>query len=178
MCFISRQAHRTVNSNSVLAWGYARPEVENDHRKNKWQAERESPLSSSFSIFLVFLHLPLFLCLIFPLVFFMIFDSLSAFSLSVSASHCLFFLSFSLFYFRLWFACKFFLALGLSRVSFCLMFSCCSLVSAAPSLFSLLPSICSRSPPRFVSVSVSATLSSCSVTPKPQPSHNSKHLWD
>lgn len=48
-------------------------------------------------------------------------------------------------------------------------------VSAAPSL---LPSICSRSRPHFVSVSVSVTLSSCSVTPKPQHSHYSKHLGD
>lgn len=30
MCFISRQAHQTVNSNGVLAWGYAQPGVEKE----------------------------------------------------------------------------------------------------------------------------------------------------
>lgn len=120
---------------------------------------------SSFSLWL-FARLPTFalLCL---LLFFWI---QSPFPLSVSVSHCLFlshlvyFVSDSGSH-----ANSFWLFVFVSHIVSCL----CRFLSC-----SFLPSICSPSPPHFVSLSVSVTLSSCSVTPKPQHSHNSKHLWD
>lgn len=145
MCFISRQAHRTVNSNSGLAWGYAQPEVEKDHRKKKWQAWEESPLSCPLSIFLVSFCMSPYICVGLCLWIFLYFTSACRFSLCFSSfCICLSFsisLSYSLFYFQLWFACKFFLALCLS-VSLSVCFS--HIVSAALPLL-LLPSICSLS---------------------------------
>lgn len=58
---------------------------------------------------------------------------------------------------------------------FCFLFLCrlCSSTSPFSSCLHLL-----SSPPRLISSSVSVELCSCPVTPKPQHSHNSKHLWD
>ncbi len=138
MCFISRQAHRTVNSNSGLAWGYAQPEVEKDHRKKKNDKHGRNHLSlvlSPFSLCL-FACLPTFppLCVCeLSFILHLRADSLSAFPLSVSVSHCLL-LSHILYFISL---VRMQILLGSLSfcVSFCLFFSYCLFSSPSLALF-------------------------------------------
>lgn len=141
MCFISRQAHQTVNSNGVLAWGYVQPEVEKEVSQKKNDSQRGNHL-----------------CLVLPFAWFPEFYFIFPFLKYLVVSQCFFPLhipqcNFSLVqyivYFQLWFACKFFLVLYLS-----VSYSC---VSAALPLS--LPSLHLLSfPPHFISFSVSVKL--------------------
>lgn len=61
MCFISRPAHRTVNSNGGLAWGYSQPPGRDGKTAGKkWQVwEKSSLLSSLFLDFFFFFSVSL-----------------------------------------------------------------------------------------------------------------------
>lgn len=61
MCFISRPAHRTVNSNGGLAWGYSQPPGRDGKTAGKkWQVwEKSSLLSSLFLDFFFFFSMSL-----------------------------------------------------------------------------------------------------------------------